>query len=66
MNNKTEKLLEDINKKLNSILIYISVKEENVENKIKILCSAGLKSEQIGNLVGMTGRGVRKNKAYKE
>ena len=61
-----EKILKDIDKKLRAILMALVLREEKIENKIKILCSAGMKSEEIGNLIGLTGRAIRNNKAYKE
>jgi len=60
-----DKILENIDKKL-GILVAVAIKEEDTESKIRMLCNLGLKSEEIGNLIGMTGRGVRKSKAYKE
>jgi len=66
MTAKIEKLLKEMNKKLDSLILYFVLKEDSTENKIKILCRAGLKSEEIGKIVGMTGRGVRKNKFYSE
>jgi len=62
----SEKILHEIDKKLKAILVAMTLKEEKTDNKIKILCTSGMKSEEIGLLIGMTGRGVRKNKAYKE
>jgi len=64
---KSEKeLLKEISKKLNAIVVNLALREKNSDNQIKILCSAGFKSEEIGKIIGITGRGVRKNKAYKE
>jgi len=64
--NKSEKeLLEEINKKL-GLIVSLLLKEQKTEEKIKFLCNIGLKSEEIGRIIGMTGRGVRKSKAYKE
>ena len=60
-----ETILKEINEKLN-ILVAVALKKENTETKIKLLCNLGLKSDGIGKLIGMTGRGVRKSKAYKE
>ena len=62
----SDDVLKEINKKLKAILIAIVLKEEKTDNKIKILCASGMKSEEIGNIIGMSGRGIRKNKAYKE
>lgn len=66
MSDKIEKLLEENNKLLKSIFLFLISKEDSTDNKIKLLCNLGLKSEEIGDLIGMTGRGVRKNKCYKE
>ena len=62
----SDDVLKEINKKLKAILIAIVLKEEKTDNKIKILRASGMKSEEIGNIIGMSGRGIRKNKAYKE
>lgn len=67
MSEKSEKkILQEINEKMSLVLAVLISKEENTDKKIKLLCGMGLKSEEIGKLVGMTGRGVRKNKSYKE
>ncbi len=65
-NERIIKLLENIDRKIGALLIATVLKEDSTEEKIRTLCTAGLKSNEIGSLIGMTGRGVRKNKAYKE
>jgi len=62
----TEKILKEIDKKLKAILIALALKEGKTNDKIKVLCVGGLKSEEIGGIIGLTGRAVRNNEAYKE
>ena len=66
MTDKMGNLLKENNKLLKGIFLFLISKEESTDNKIKILCNIGMKSNEIGSLIGMTGRGVRKNKCYKE
>ncbi len=58
-------ILEEINNNLKNLVIAIAFSQDDIEKQIKILSRAGFSSNEIGKLIGMTGRGVRKNKGYK-
>lgn len=68
MTNKIEKLLEEMNKKLEGLLLAFALKEEKREEKAKILKSGGLNQIQIINLIGISDstKRARKHRAKKK
>lgn len=68
MSQKIEGLLEEINNKLNAVITSIALKEKDRENQVKILKSAGLKQNQILNIIGIseTTKRTRKHREKKD
>ena len=68
-NNKTEKtekeLLEEINKKLDRMMMAIVIQGRDEDDQIRILKRNGWKSEEIEKFLGTKGR-VRDKKGWKE
>lgn len=68
-NNKTEKtekeLLEEINKKLDRMMMAIVIQGRDEDDQIRILKRNGWKSEEIEKFLGTKGR-VRDKKGWKD
>lgn len=64
MSKQNDSKIED-NKLLKAILLTL-LDDKPTDRKVKILSEVGMKSEEIGSIVGMSGRGIRKNKQYRE
>jgi len=56
----TPEILEEINCKLDKILALVACQGKDLDKQIRILMGSGFSSDEVGKLVGMSGRGVRK------
>jgi len=63
---KTEKdLLAEISQKLDKIIALLAIQGKDENTQIRILKKLGFDAEEIGKLLGITGR-LRDKKAWKE
>ncbi len=63
---KSEKeLLEEINEKLDKIIALLAIQGKDENTQIQILKKLGFEAEEIGKLLGVTGR-LRDKKGWKE
>lgn len=63
---KSEKeLLEEISKKLDKIIAILAIQGKDEDDQIRILKRLGFMADEIGKLLGVTGR-LRDKKGWKE
>ena len=63
---KSEKeLLEEISKKLDKIIAILAIQGKDEDAQIRILKRLGFMADEIGKLLGVTGR-LRDKKGWKE
>jgi len=61
----SEELLEEISEKLDKIVALIAIQGKEEDAQIRILKKLGMKSEEVGDLLGVKGR-ARDRKGWKE